>query len=149
MYKTDLYKLIKISPCTAHKKFPNFTQHSHTDWDFKFSRLRRCRSWVFILKMEAIRSSETLVTTYKTTRRHNPEDQNRHSHTVFRLSPYHSEFSLSVGLPRGISPYSHIMLFNLLKNLLPLPKKTGNTGVSMRTLMRLSTWVMKVFWTTD
>jgi hypothetical protein len=27
--------------------------------------------------MEAIRSYETLVTTYKTTRRHNPEDNNR------------------------------------------------------------------------
>jgi hypothetical protein len=28
--------------------------------------------------MEAIRSSETLVITYKTTRRHNPKDDNRH-----------------------------------------------------------------------
>jgi hypothetical protein len=30
------------------------------------------------LKMEAIRSSEELVTAYKTTWRHNPEDHSRH-----------------------------------------------------------------------
>jgi hypothetical protein len=30
----------------------------------------------FTLEMKAIRSSETLVTTYKTTQRHNPEDYN-------------------------------------------------------------------------
>jgi hypothetical protein len=32
------------------------------------------------VKVEAIRSSETKVTTYKITRRHNPEDHNRHLH---------------------------------------------------------------------
>jgi hypothetical protein len=32
------------------------------------------------LKMEAIRSSETLVISCKTTRRHNPEDHDRHLH---------------------------------------------------------------------
>jgi RNase adaptor protein for sRNA GlmZ degradation len=30
--------------------------------------------------MKAILSSETLVTAYKTTRRHNPEDHNRHTY---------------------------------------------------------------------
>jgi hypothetical protein len=33
---------------------------------------------LFTLKTEAIRSSETLVTSYKTTVRHNPEDHSRH-----------------------------------------------------------------------
>jgi hypothetical protein len=32
------------------------------------------------LNMEAIRSSEMLVTTYKTARCHNPQDHNRHLH---------------------------------------------------------------------
>jgi hypothetical protein len=32
------------------------------------------------LKMEAVRSSETPVSTYKSTRRYNPEEQHRHSH---------------------------------------------------------------------
>jgi hypothetical protein len=32
------------------------------------------------IEMEAIRSSETLVTIYKTTRLHNPEDYHRHLH---------------------------------------------------------------------
>jgi hypothetical protein len=38
------------------------------------------------LKMEAIRSSETLLTTCMTTRRHNPEDSNRRNMLVFRCS---------------------------------------------------------------
>jgi hypothetical protein len=35
---------------------------------------------VFRVNMEAIRPSETLVTTYKTTQHHNPEDHNSHFH---------------------------------------------------------------------
>jgi hypothetical protein len=31
----------------------------------------------------------------------------------------------------------------LMKFLPPLPKKTAGTGVSMRTLMKLRTWVTK------
>jgi hypothetical protein len=38
------------------------------------------------LKMEAILSSETLVTTYKTTWCHNPEDPNRHHYSQENLT---------------------------------------------------------------
>jgi hypothetical protein len=34
------------------------------------------------LKMRAVRSSETMVNSHDTTRRHNPEDYNRHIHPV-------------------------------------------------------------------
>jgi hypothetical protein len=37
------------------------------------------------LEMETVRSSETFVITYKTTRCHNPEDQNRQIHLCDNL----------------------------------------------------------------
>jgi hypothetical protein len=47
---------------------------------------------VVILKMEAICSFETLVTTYKTTQHHNPEDHNQdlyhYFNTVFGRSNF-------------------------------------------------------------
>jgi hypothetical protein len=39
------------------------------------------------LKMEAVCSSETLVSTYKSTRRYYPEDQHRHLHRSENLKP--------------------------------------------------------------
>jgi hypothetical protein len=38
--------------------------------------------------MEEVYSSETLVTTYKSTRRRNPEDQHRHFHLYKNLKSY-------------------------------------------------------------
>jgi hypothetical protein len=35
------------------------------------------------LEVEAVYSSETLVSTYKSTRRYNPEDQNRHAYEAY------------------------------------------------------------------
>jgi hypothetical protein len=49
---------------------------------------QRCITSIFMsifLKMEAIRFAETLVATYNTARRHNPEDHNRHLHYLENL----------------------------------------------------------------
>jgi hypothetical protein len=40
--------------------------------------LRGLLSEIWPVETEAIRSSETLLAIYKTSRRHNPEDHNRH-----------------------------------------------------------------------
>jgi hypothetical protein len=39
---------------------------------------------MFTLNMEAIRSSETLVTTFKTTQRDDPENHHQHLHHNFK-----------------------------------------------------------------
>jgi hypothetical protein len=49
-------------------------------WDLRFSGdddVDRGLLGLDALKMEAISSSETLIATYKATRRHNPDDHNR------------------------------------------------------------------------
>jgi hypothetical protein len=46
-------------------------------WDFRFWRRRACRCWysgLYALRMEAVCSSETLVSTHESSRRYNRED---------------------------------------------------------------------------
>jgi hypothetical protein len=45
---------------------------------------------------EAVCSSETLVSTYKSTRRYSPEDQHRHLHFHQNLKSHIGNFSLSL-----------------------------------------------------
>jgi hypothetical protein len=50
------------------------------------------------LKMEAVCSSETMISTYKSTRRHNPEEQHRHLHRRENLISYLGSVCLLVRL---------------------------------------------------
>jgi hypothetical protein len=45
--------------------------------------------------MEAVRSSETSVKLYQSTRRYNPEDSHIHSHSRENLKPYKDAFILN------------------------------------------------------
>jgi hypothetical protein len=60
---------------TVNPLFPNTKEQRFCD-DHNSLQYVDCG----LLKMEAICSSETLITTYKLTRRHHPEDHNRHVH---------------------------------------------------------------------
>jgi hypothetical protein len=57
---------------------------------------------IFTLKTEALHSSETLVTTHETTRRHKPEDHNRHITLVpfFLVTMTILKFLIVGSLPR-------------------------------------------------
>jgi hypothetical protein len=75
--------------------------------------------------MEAVYSSETVVTTYKSTRRYNPEDQHQHLHRRKKMictnftSAYISRLTPLIG---------HPYLRSSVKNLTVLSKHvTGNT----------------------
>jgi hypothetical protein len=54
-------------------------------WSSVLWRKQISKFWRNILKMEAVCSSETLVSTYKSTRRHNPEDHH-HAVTTWNLT---------------------------------------------------------------
>lgn len=50
-----------------------------------FLEFRKFNDWTSTLKVEATRSCQTLVTTHKSTRRHNREDHNLHFNFLFFL----------------------------------------------------------------
>jgi hypothetical protein len=49
------------------------------------------------LMMEAVRTSETLVKSYQSTRRYNPEDSHLHGHRRENLKSYQEQFILHTG----------------------------------------------------
>jgi hypothetical protein len=58
--------------------------------------------------METVCSSETLVSTYESTWRHNPEEQHQHLHRRENLKISHSHYSLSSDLPSLHPSYAQI-----------------------------------------
>jgi hypothetical protein len=70
----DVQCNILLSPTVPH--FQNIKTHRNC----LFVVLRGDAVWISVLKMETVSFSETLVSTYFSTWRHNPEEQHRHLH---------------------------------------------------------------------